>query len=67
MITLQHKSNAITKFIKTLSVKQFQSYLFMKYALAFIILLIIVSCDGKSRIEKDIEAIPVDLQIRSFR
>lgn len=38
----------------------------MKYVLSLIIIIIVVSCDGKSRIEKEIEAISLDLKIVRF-
>ena len=43
-----------------------QTYLIMKYCFIFLLLIIIVGCDSRSSKEKDIENIPINIQIVRF-
>ena len=65
IIYLQGKNNVKLKFKKKIYVKQMK-LISMKNILSFLILILLISCITKSDVEKEIEKIPVDIEILRF-
>jgi gliding motility-associated lipoprotein GldB len=66
IIPLQNKSNSILKFKKYSSVKHLPNNFIMQYYFIILLSFLILSCNSNSKVEKEIEKIPVDVNIVRF-
>ena len=63
---MQNKSKLKLKFKKGIVVKHKEIYYSMRYFFLLSAILLAVACDSKSKIEQEIEQIPIDLEISRF-